>query len=150
MLTYDDLNQQNDRITELTNVLTFLLSDRALCDTQVTSDLFFELVKQAEEHLKLADKYIYRTLLASPDQQVRNMSNNFMSGGVEIKRVFADYLKKWCGKQRCKTLTIKDYDVFLDETREIFDLVLDRIQNEQEKLFPVLRKVTGDDRVLAE
>lgn len=149
MLTYDDLNKQNDRITELTNVLTFLLSDRALCDTQVTSDLFFELVNQAEEHLKLEDKFIYRTLLASPDQQVRNISNNFMSGGVEIKRVFADYLKKWCGKQRCKSLTIRDYDAFLEETREMFELVLDRIQDEQEKLFPMLRKVIGDDKVLA-
>lgn len=149
MLTYDDLNKQNDRITELTNVLTFLLSDRALCDTQVTSDLFFELVNQAEEHLKLEDKFIYRTLLASPDQQVRNISNNFMSGGVEIKRVFADYLKKWCGKQRCKSLTIRDYDAFLEETREMFELVLDRIQDEQEKLFPMLRKVIGDDEVLA-
>ena len=149
MLTYDDLNKQNDRITELTNVLTFPLSDRALCDTQVTSDLFFELVNPAEEHLKLEDKFIYRTLLASPDQQVRNISNNFMSGGVEIKRGFADYLKKWCGKQRCKSLTIRDYDAFLEETREMFELVLDRIQDEQEKLFPMLRKVIGDDEVLA-
>ena len=151
MLTYDDVNKQNDRITELTNVLTFLLSDRALYDTQVISDLFFVLVGEVEDHLKTQDKYVYRALLASPDPKVRNMSNKFMSGGVEIKRVFAEYLKIWCGrkKKKCKQLFIKDHAVFVTETEEMFELILNRIQDEQEKLFPMLRKVTGDDVVIA-
>ena len=151
MLTYDDVNKQNDKITELTNVLTFLLSDRALYDTQVISDLFFELVKEVEDHLKTQDKFVYRTLLACPDQKVRNLSNKFMSGGVEIKRVFAEYLKVWCGRKRkkCNQLFIKDHAVFVRETEEMFELILNRIQDEQEKLFPMLRKVTGDDVVIA-
>ena len=151
MLTYDDVNKQNDRITELTNVLTFLLSDRALYDTQVISDLFFELVQEVDDHLKNQDKYVYRFLLACPDQKVRNMSNKFMSGGVEIKRVFAEYLKVWCGrkKKKCKQLFIKDHAVFVKETEEMFELILDRIQDEQEKLFPMLREVTGDEVVIA-
>ena len=149
MLTYDDVNKQNDKITELTNVLTFLLSDRALYDTQVISDLFFELVREVEDHLKTQDKFVYRTLLASPDQKVRNLSNKFMSGGVEIKRVFAEYLKVWCGKKKCKHLFIKDHVVFVRETQEMFELILNRIQDEQEKLFPMLREVTGDDNVIA-
>ncbi len=149
MLTYDDVNKQNDKITELTNVLTFLLSDRALYDTQVISDLFFELVREVEEHLKAQDKFVYRTLLASPDQKVRNLSNQFMSGGVEIKRVFAEYLKVWCGRKKCKQLFIKDHVVFVRETEEMFELILNRIQDEQEKLFPMLREVTGDDVVIA-
>ncbi len=149
MLTYDDVNKQNDKITELTNVLTFLLSDRALYDTQVISDLFFVLVKEVEEHLKTQDKFVYRTLLASSDQKARNISNKFMSGGVEIKRVFAEYLKTWCGKKKCKQLFIKDHIVFVRETEEMFELILNRIQDEQEKLFPMLREVTGDDVVIA-
>ncbi len=149
MLTYDDVNKQNDKITELTNVLTFLLSDRALYDTQVISDLFFELVREVEEHLKAQDKFVYRTLLASPDQKVRNLSNQFMSGGVEIKRVFAEYLKVWCGRKKCKQLFIKDHVVFVRETEEMFELILNRIQDEQEKLFPMLREVTADDVVIA-
>ena len=151
MLTYDDVNKQNDKITELTNVLTFLLSDRALYDTQVISGLFFELVRDVEDHLKTQDKFVYRTLLASPDQKIRNMSNKFMSGGVEIKRVFTEYLKVWCGRKnkKCKQLYIKDHDAFVRETEEMFELILNRIQDEQEKLFPMLRKVTGDDKVIS-
>ncbi len=149
MLTYDDVNKQNDKITELTNVLTFLLSDRALYDTQVISDLFFELVREVEDHLKAQDKSVYRTLLACPDPKVRNMSNKFMSGGVEIKRVFAEYLKVWCGRKKCKQLFIKDHIVFVRETEEMFELILNRIQDEQEKLFPMLREVTADDVVIA-
>ena len=149
MLTYDDVNKQNDKITELTNVLTFLLSDRALYDTQVISDLFFELVREVEDHLKTQDKFVYRILLATPDQKVRNLSNKFMSGGVEIKRVFSEYLKTWCGRKKCKQLFIKDHVVFVRETEEMFELILNRIQDEQEKLFPMLREVTGDDVVIA-
>ena len=41
MVTYDELNAQNDKITELSNVLTKLLEDRFLCDSTITSELFF-------------------------------------------------------------------------------------------------------------
>ena len=147
MLTYDDLNKQNDRITELSNALSLLLSDRLLCDSTVTCDLFFEYVDRVKEHLELQDKHIYRKLLTKADPEVRNLATNFMSGGVEIKKVFATYLKKWCSK-RGKELSIRDYEIFARETEEMFELVLDRIQLESEKLFPMVREVTGERTML--
>ncbi|MEJ2308901.1 MAG: hemerythrin domain-containing protein [Gammaproteobacteria bacterium] len=146
MLTYDDLNKQNDRITELTNVLNVLLSDRGLCDAQVTCDLFFDFVDRVKEHLELQNKHVYRKLLNQSDPRARNTAANFMSGENEIKKVFATYLKKWCSK-RGKELRIGDYDAFAKETEDMFNLVLDRIQDESEKLFPMVREVTGE-RVL--
>lgn len=146
MLTYDDLNKQNDRITELTNVLNVLLADRGLCDAQVTCDLFFDFVDHVKEHLELQNKHVYRKLLNQSDPRARNTAANFMSGENEIKKVFATYLKKWCSK-RGKELRIGDYDAFAKETEDMFNLVLDRIQDESEKLFPMVREVTGE-RVL--
>ena len=143
MLTYEDLNKQNDRITELTNVLNVLLADRGLCDAQVTCDLFFEFVDRVKEHLELQNKHVYRKQLNQSDPKARNMAANFMSGENEIKRVFSTYLKKWCST-RGKELRIGDYDAFAMETEEMFNLVLDRIQNESEKLFPMMRDVTGE------
>jgi hypothetical protein len=70
-----------------------------------------------------------------------------MSGEVEIKKVFAEYLKKWCSK-RGKELRIGDYEAFAKETEEMFEMVLDRIQDESEKLFPLVREVTGEREVL--
>lgn len=143
MLTYYDLNTQNDRIIELSSVLSLLLSDRLLCDASVTCDLFFEYVGKVNEHLELQDKHIYRKLLTQADHDVHNMVTNFMSGGIEIKKVFSQYLKKWCGT-RGKELRIDDYDAFATETEEMFEMVLDRIVDESEKLYPLVRRVTGE------
>lgn len=147
MLTYDDLNTQNDRITELSQVLNKLLSDRGLCDSTVTCDLFFQYVEIVQNHLKLEDRHIYRQMLTHRDQEVRNTATKFMSGQVEIKRVFASYLRKWC-KKRGQELKIRDYELFAKETDEMFELVLERIQDESEKLFPLLREITGEERLL--
>ena len=43
---------------------------------------------------------------------------------------------------------IGDYEVFAKETEEMFNLVLDRIQDESEKLFPMVREVTGERELL--
>lgn len=148
MVTYDEINTQNDKITELSNVLSYLLADRAMCDTQVTCDLFFEYVDQVKEHMELSDKRLCGKLLVHADRQVTNTAKNFLSGSIEIKRIMSDYLKKWCAKGRHE-LRIKDYNEFRKDTEEVFELVLNRIQNETEKLYPLLREITGDTRKVA-
>ena len=147
MLTYDELNAQNDNITELTNVLSVLLEDRFLCDSSITQELFFRYVDRVVEHLELTDRRLYPPMLANGDSQITNTANRFMGGSKEIKRIFSSYQKKWCGKgksRKNKELVVLDFDEFTRETKEMFDLVLDRIQAEQEHLYPLLRKITGD------
>jgi len=148
MVTYDEINTQNDKITELSNVLGYLLADRSMCDTQVTCDLFFDYVDQVKEHMELSDKKLCGKLLVHADRSVTNTAKNFLSGSIEIKRIMSAYLKKWCRKGT-KQLRIKDYDEFRADTEELFDLVLNRIQNETEHLYPLLRKITGEVRQVA-
>jgi len=148
VITFDELNTQNHEITELSNVLHYLLSDRGMCDTQVTCDLFFDFVDKVTEHLDVEDSQIYPKLLNSSDLQTINTARNFMSGGVEIKRLFADYLKKWCGKQG-QELRIKDHEEFVRSTGEMFSLVLNRIQKETEHLYPLVRKVNHQSAAAA-
>ena len=148
MVTYETLNTQNHKIFELSKVLNYLLEDRSMCDTDITCDLFFNFVDLVKEHLEIEDRHIYRHLLTHSDQSVKNMATKFMSGGVEIKKVFADYLRKWCGKSK-NTLRIKDYEDFVQETNEMFEMVQSRIIAESENLYPLLRNVTGDQREVA-
>ena len=148
MITYDDLHVQNHKITELTNILNLLLKDRSLCDSEITCSLFFEYVERVKQHLDVTDSSLYARLLNNGDQQVKNTASRFMGGSKEIKRIFGDYLKKWC-KLRQRELVIKQYDRFIAETDEMFQMVLDRIQDETEHLYPLIRKVTGDNRQVA-
>lgn len=148
MLTYEELHEQNHKITELSNILTLLLQDRLLCDSEVTCNLFFDYVDRVKDHLDTTDNNLYSCLLASGEQRDRNTAKRFMGGSKEIKRIFASYLKKWC-KLRERSLAIKQYDQFISETNEMFQMVLDRIQDETEHLYPTVRSVTGDQQHVA-
>ncbi len=140
MVDYNHLHEQNHKITELTNILTLLLGDRTLCDSDVTCDLFFRYVDRVKGHLLETDSALYSKLLSASDQRSRNLADRFMGGSREINRIFAAYTRKWC-KMKSKQLVIKEYDKFITETEEMFQMVLDRIQDETEHLYPAIRKV---------
>ncbi len=144
MVTYDELHTQNHKITELTNILTRLLNDRTLCDSEVTCDLFYRYVDTVKRHLNTTDAGLYAKLLSAGDQHAGNTARKFMSGSQEIKRIFASYLKTWC-EPRNRKLIIRDHDRFLRETEEMFQMVLDRIIDETEHLYPLIREITGDN-----
>ncbi|BAO45143.1 hemerythrin domain-containing protein [Thiolapillus brandeum] len=148
MLSYDELHAQNDHITELTNTLRLLLTDRLLCDSHITAELFCRYVDAVKEHLEITDKKLYTQMLTSADQQVTTVANRFMGGSKEIKRIFNDFVKKWCNMKK-QQLMVADYEEFARITDGMFDMVLDRIQDEVEHLYPMLRKVRGDDKYAA-
>lgn len=142
MITYDKLNKQNHRITELSNILCYLLKDRSICDTQSCCELFYNYVDLVNEHIEMVDKNMYSELLKSSDEKINNVAKNFMSGSVEIKKILREFSKKWCAVKNKDTLKIKNHDSFLNETNQLFDLVLQRIQNETEHLYPLVRSLT--------
>ena len=148
MIDFDQLHKENHRITELSNVFLYLIRDRTMCDTQIACDLFFEYVERVKHHLDQVDRHMYKKLLSSPDQNVRNKADRFMSGGQEIKRVFQKYLMKWSSAAN-RSLVIRNHDKFLKETEEMFSLVLDRLQRETEHLYPLVRQVDEELRAAA-
>jgi hypothetical protein len=148
MVSYQELHQQNHKITELTNILQHLLGDRSLCDSEVTCKLFFDYVNAVKDHLAITDSGMYSKLLGAGDQKMVNLASRFMGGSREINRIFSAYLKRWC-KLRSRQLVIREYDAFMRDTQEMFDMVLDRIQDETEHLYPAVRRVTGDTREVA-
>jgi len=140
MVSFETLHTQNHKITELSNVFRYLIQDRILCDTQIACDLFFDFTKSTREHMELVDKDLCAQLISHEDQSVKNTASRFLSGSTEIKRIFAEYLKDYCSERR-GTLKIKDYEAFVTDTNQMFDLVLDRIQRETEHLYPLIRKL---------
>lgn len=143
MITYQQLHEQIHQITEISNVFLYLIDNRKMCDSKITCDLFFDYVEKVKEHLEIEDKSLYTVILKGGDDQARKTAQNFLSGSVEIKRIFQNYLKKWSRKDKHK-LVIANYDEFTRETRGMFELVLNRFQDETEQLYPLARKITGD------
>ena len=148
MITFAELHGQIHKITELSNVFLYLIQDRTMCDTNYACDLFFEYKKRVKEHIELVDQKLCGKLISYPDQKVQNTADRFLSGSAEIKKIFAEYIKQWCSEKN-RTLTIRDHGEFVKETREMFDLVLDRIQRETEHLYPLIRKLEDGDKLAA-
>jgi len=146
MVSFQEMYNQIHKISELSGVLSHLIEERSLCDTGVTCDLFFEYVDQVKVHLDDEEKALYQPLLLHSEIHVKNTANMFLSGSGEIKRVFKQYLKRWC---RNKDLRIRDHELFLKETKEIFELVNRRLIDETEKLYPVARSVSEENKKAA-
>ncbi len=130
-----ELNTQNSKIKELSSVLQYLISNKEMCNTQVTCDLFLDYAEQVTNHLYLEEKDVYRHLLNHNDSQVRNTSNDFFSGSIEIKRVFNEYLGRWC---KHKKLRVIKHQEFMQDSKEIFELVLNRVNAETTILYPLI------------
>lgn len=143
MIGFEELNKQNHKIAELAKVLSYVIEDRSICDTDVTCDLFFDFADKVKTHLDLEDKELYQALLTHRETRVKNTANRFLSGSNEIKRVFGQYLKRWC---KNKSLRIRDHDRFIQETNEMFELIMQRIVDETEHLYPTVREVRAELR----
>ncbi len=144
MVSYAVLNEQNHRITELSNVLAYLIQDRAMCDSRTCCDLFFNYMENVQNHMKLVDSNLYGELLNHPSNEINNTAKNFMSGSQEIRRIVKRYNKKWCDKKSHDLSIGKQYAKFLVESDQMFSIVLDRIQDETEHLYPLSRRIKKD------
>lgn len=138
MTTIDDLQLQNHKLTEASNVLVYLLQERSMCDTETASKILFGFLELLYEHFKQIDS-LYKGLLTGTTKEAGFMAEKFMSGEVELKRIINKYVSKWCIKDR-KQLKISDHEKFLSDTRQLFKFVLSRIQDETENLYPLIRE----------
>jgi len=138
MVDFETLHEQNHKIGEMANVLSFLIKDRRMCDADITCNLFFKYVDAVNEHLDLEERTLYKPLLTN--SKTRKLAENFLGGSAEIKRVFKQYVRHWC---KNKELRIKDHQEFLDETDKMFELIWNRIVDESEKLYPAVKEATA-------
>lgn len=138
MVDFNALHSQNHKITELSNVLSNLIHDRSVCDNPVTVELFMRYVHSVKSHFDIEDRTLYSKLLAHEEQSVKNTARLYLSGSSEIKRLFDRYCRRWC---KNGDMNIKDYDLFVEETDGMFELVLNRIQDETEQLYPLVKRV---------
>ena len=145
MINVDALHEQNHKLTELSGVFVYLARERALCDTETASRLFFDYGKRLPAHLDQVDQLVKKHLLADPEPRTVNLARKLVADSRLLRFNYEKYLKHWteAGRQRFR---IADHPAFVRDTEDLFTLVLDRIQRETEYLYPLLRKVEGGER----
>jgi hypothetical protein len=141
MISFKELNEQNHKIVERSKIILFMIQDRAICDTDVTENLFFDLAETVKTHMDIEERELYKSMLTHSDHEIKQTAENFLSGSAEIKRVLKQYMKRWC---HANQLRIKNHAQFVKETEEIFEMIQVRIINETEKFYPAVRAVYGE------
>ena len=144
MAIFTKLHEEIHEITEKNNVFRYLIQDRLMCDTKIAQCIFFDYVKLVRNHMEKVDRDFCRRLLTHESQTMRNSADRFLAGSSEIKRIFAAYLKQYAVERHCE-LRIKDYQTFVEDTNQMFDMVLDRIQRETEHLYPLMRSLEAQE-----
>jgi len=139
MISIDAMHRQNHKIAEYSKVLSVLIRDKELCNTEIVCDIFFDYVNAVKEHLTNEEQNIYQPMLIHSDCSIKNIACRFMSGSMETKRIIANYTKKWCSQN---TLLIKNHQQFIDDTEEIFEFIWNRIRDESEHLYPAFKIAT--------
>jgi len=141
MVTFEQINQHNHKILERINIIGYMIKDRVICDSDVTCDLFFDLMDRIKSQMDIEERELYREMLTHSDATVKSTADNFLSGAAEIRRVYKGYIKRWCYN---KHLRIKNHEKFVAETDDFLELIQLRIIDKTEKFYPVVREVYGE------
>jgi hypothetical protein len=149
MISYEKLHAQNHKITELSNLLAHILTERSLCDNGECCQIFTNYMDQVNQHIETVDRNLYSELLLSDDSKINNTAKSFMEGTVEIRRIMKQYVSKWCNKTGKRFVFGKqgeNYQQFLDDSNAMFSIILDRIQKETEGLYPLVRQLQEEQQ----
>ena len=136
MYSLEELKQQNQDIKSLCDVLSVLIENTALHDNPYVCDLMSRFREKVWMHLVFEDNTIYAELVRHQNRSVSSIAKTFHDSARVIKKKFTGYVRRWCNP----AVTDKEHEALLEESREIFKLIRERIDYENEHMFPLIEK----------
>lgn len=85
-------------------------------------------------HLLNEDKYLYPKLLNSSDSALNIFGNRYFEEMKEVTQVYENYKSKYNTATKIK----ENIEEFNKETTEVFKVLANRIEKEEEELYPLL------------
>ena len=132
MIPIEEFRAENKEIRDLCNILGMSVDKYSLRNNSVVCELIDRFADKVTAHLSHEDRSIYRDLLKKHTHEADMIADKFLGNTQELKRIFNDYKRGWCRKPHSETVHAK----YVDESREMFKLVCDRIDFEENKIFP--------------
>ena len=105
-------------------------------NAKTAHQMLCDLSDAVKSHLADEDKGLYPSLLIHEDPQIKKLAWGFISGEKPLRHSFDDYFKRWL-----KDCDFKFTDEFLADTSEIFEMIEERVEREQQVLFPRLVEI---------
>ena len=139
MTSISKLRSQNGEICELSRVLSILVRDNSVCDTQIVRELFRRFVDSVLHHLAMEEGTLYAKLLNHQDSDLNNLSSKYLENSADLKRFFLKYQRQWCKA----SIQLDGNDEFVEDTNALLRLILQRMSAENEEFFPAVDRVSA-------
>jgi hypothetical protein len=130
----DELKQQNQDICALCDVLSVLMEQKTLHNNRYVCELMSRFREKVWMHLVFEDNALYAELARHHDQAVSETARNFHANARDIKKRFSAYVRRWCKP----VVNDAEHLELVEESREIFRLLKDRVEYENTHMFPLL------------
>jgi len=140
----NELKKQNQDISALCDILCVLMEDATLYNNPYLCELLSHFKEKVWMHLVFEDNTFYAELARHNDPEISTTARRFHDSARDIKKHFTAYVKHWCKPG----ISQAEHDRLRNESREILKLVMERINYENDKIFPLvaagLELDTGD------
>ena len=73
MVTIEELNIHNHKLTDTINVVMYLLQDRQMCDNETCIHRLYKFLGSVEEHLSMVDS-LYQGMLTDSNSEANVMA----------------------------------------------------------------------------
>jgi hemerythrin-like domain-containing protein len=139
MQSLDGYRSTHSELRQMIEDLRALLTREQLRirpNARTAYELLCDLGEKVRRHLADEDRSLYPSLLIHEDPKVKSIAWGFISGEKPLRKTFDEYHKRWL-----KNCDFNFSDEFLAETREVFDMVGQRIEREEQVLLPKLVEI---------
>ena len=138
MAKSDRFRQQHDELLGLANALAGELDSTKLAnDASPARSALSKLAGKLVLHLGAEDEYLYPALMASSDAETKKTAQEFVDEMGGIATAFIAYKDKWA----TATTIQSDVDGFINETKAIYGALAQRIDKENNILYPMMDKL---------
>ena len=134
MYSLDELKKQNQDISQLSDVLCVLMEKMELHDNPYVEELLEKFKEKVWIHLVFEDNTIYASLLKNNDPDTVSKAKTFCETAKEIRHRFSIFVKHW----RVMANTSQEHEELRAECRDIFQMIRERIEYENNQIFPLI------------
>lgn len=135
MIDITILKKQHSELTKIASQIIVCVNENCFpSNADDISRLLNTLAAIASIHLRMEDQMLYPDLLESGNEEAAEKAREFKDKMGAIKEAFATFTLKWTQENAVKDSPEK----FREESRDVFDSLLNRITRENVELFPLI------------
>ncbi|MGB0723019.1 MAG: hemerythrin domain-containing protein [Gammaproteobacteria bacterium] len=134
MIPVDDLRTENEGIHDLGQILSAVIAHENLYTNEIACELRDRYIARIEAHLSHEDRGMYTEMLGSNDTEQKKVANQFLENTRELRRILGRYKRNWCREPS------GPFDDYMKDTASVIELMRERMDLEDKRLFPVLEK----------